>query len=94
MNGIVSAEKDQPSTKWYDFYDNDGYDNMPLAAKKLKFLRQYIRTLGDSDDEDRWERQLIMATSEARVMMLSNTHREMDDDQLAKKLREKLIDKL
>jgi hypothetical protein len=35
-----------------------------------------------------------MATSEARVMMLSNTHREMDDDQLAKKLREKLIDKL
>lgn len=94
VNGIVSAEKDQPSTKWYDFYDNDGYDNMSLAAKKLKFLRQYIRTLGDSDDEDRWERQLIMATSEARVMMLSNTHREMDDDQLAKKLREKLIDKL
>lgn len=67
---------------------------MPLTAIKLKFLRHYLRTLGDTEDEDAWERNYIKTPGEARVMTLWTTSREMSDDHLAKKLREKLIDKL
>lgn len=94
MSDIVFAQDHHKSTKWYDFYKNDGYDDMPLTAIKLKFLRHYLRTLGDTEDEDAWERNYIKTPGEARVMTLWTTSREMSDDHLAKKLREKLIDKL
>ena len=91
---IVFAQDHHLSTKWYDFYKNDGYDDIPLTVNKLRFLRQYIRALGDGDDEDVWERKFIKAPAEARVMTLWTTSREMSDEKLAKKLRERLIDKL
>jgi hypothetical protein len=94
LNEITIAEKTNPSTKWRDFYKNDGYNNVPLAVSQLKFLRHYLRTLGDSDDEDKWEHHFIKATAEARVMTLSNTRPAMSDDKLAEKLRERLIDHL
>lgn len=94
MKEIVTAETTNPSGKWADFYQNDGYNNVPLAVSQLKFLRHYLRVLGDSDDEDGWEHHFVKATAEARVMTLSNTRPAMGDDQLAKKLRERLIDHL
>lgn len=94
MDEINFAQSHHKSTKWYDFYKNDGYDDMPLTAIKLRFLRHYLRTLGDTADEDDWERRFIKAPGEARVMTLWTTARELSDDDLAKKLRERLIDKL
>ncbi len=94
LNEVVVAEKANPSGKWYDFYQNDGYNNVPLAVSQLKFLRHYLRVLGDGDDLDQWEHHFVKATAEARVMTLSNTKPAMNDDQLAEKLRERLIDHL
>lgn len=91
---IVTAEKNNPSGKWRDFYQNDGYNNVPLAVAQLRFLRHYLRVLGDSDDEDKWEHHFIKATAEARVMTLSNTRPTMNDDKLAEKLHERLDDHL
>ncbi|GAX00273.1 glycosyl hydrolase 115 family protein [Secundilactobacillus mixtipabuli] len=91
LANIVFVEEHHLSEKWRDFYKNDGYNNVPLSVEKLKFLRQYLRTLGDSDDEDDWERRFIKTPSEARVMTLWTTRRELSDDKLADKLREILI---
>jgi hypothetical protein len=55
-------------------------------------LRSYLRVLGDGSDEDVWERKYLMEPADARVMLLSNTHLALSDDQIAKKLREQLID--
>ncbi|MCT3400687.1 glycosyl hydrolase 115 family protein [Lentilactobacillus hilgardii] len=94
LNDIVFAEDHNPSGKWRDFYKNDGYNDVPLSVIQLRFLRHYIRTLGDGDDEDEWERNFIKTPSEARVMTLWTTRRELSDDQIAAKLRERLIDHL
>ncbi|WP_416353701.1 hypothetical protein ACNAN0_01850 [Agrilactobacillus fermenti] len=49
-------------------------------------LRNYIRIIGDGPDEDQWERQYLMAKSDAKIMLLSNTHKAYDDDELATRL--------
>lgn len=94
MNKILTVREDNPSPKWRDFYENDADNDVPLAVYKLKFLRQYIRNLGDTADEDDWERRFVKVPSEARIMTLWTTHREMSDELLADKLREILIDQL
>ncbi|MRH46448.1 hypothetical protein GIX82_06590 [Lactobacillus reuteri] len=94
MNKILVVIKNNPSPKWRDFYENDADNDVPLTVKKLKFLRQYLRNLGDTADEDDWERRFVKLPGDARVMTLWTTHREMSDAKLADKLREILIDKL
>ncbi|ERL65246.1 glycosyl hydrolase 115 family protein [Schleiferilactobacillus shenzhenensis] len=89
---ILAARRDNPSRKWVDFYHNDAYTNVALDAIKLRRLRSYLRVLGDGPDEDQWERKYLMEPSDARVMLLSNTHLALSDDYIAKKLREQLID--
>lgn len=89
---IIQARYNNPSPKWIDFYQNDAYTNIELNAKKLRVLRSYLRTMGDGSDEDQWERKYLMETIDSRVMLLSNTHLALSDEQLAKKLREQLID--
>jgi hypothetical protein len=90
----LAAQEGNPAGKWRDFYKNDGYNDVPLAVEQLKFLRHYIRTFGDGDDQDEWERNFIKAPSEARVMTLWTTAREFSDDQMAAKLQEYLVDRL
>lgn len=94
MNKILVVRKNNPSPKWRDFYENDADNDIPLTVYKLKFLRQYIRNLGDTADEDDWERRFVKLPGDARVMTLWTTQREMSDEHLADKLREILIDKL
>ena len=94
LRDVLAAEEGNPAGKWRDFYKNDGYNDVPLAVEQLKFLRHYIRTFGDGDDQDEWERNFIKAPSEARVMTLWTTAREFSDDQMAAKLQEYLVDHL
>lgn len=89
---IMRLRRDNPSPKWVDFFHNDAYSNIELNAVKLRRLRSYLRVLGDGPDEDQWERKYLMEPADARVMLLSNTHLALSDDQIAKKLREQLID--
>lgn len=89
---IIRLRRDNPSPKWVDFFHNDAYSNIELNAIKLRRLRSYLRVLGDGSDEDVWERKYLMEPADARVMLLSNTHLALSDDQIAKKLREQLID--
>lgn len=90
MKKIIEVINHNPSPKWRDFYENDADNNVPLTINKLRFIRQYIRTIGDTADEDGWERHFIKLPGDARVMLLWTTHRELNDDQLANKLRESL----
>ncbi|KRM43904.1 hypothetical protein FEZ41_12725 [Lentilactobacillus parafarraginis] len=94
LKDVLAAQEGNPAGKWRDFYKNDGYNDVPLAVEQLKFLRHYIRTFGDGDDQDEWERNFIKAPSEARVMTLWTTAREFSDDQMAAKLQEYLVDRL
>ena len=80
---IIRLRRDNPSPKWVDFFHNDAYSNIELNAIKLRRLRSYLRV---------WERKYLMEPADARVMLLSNTHLALSDDQIAKKLREQLID--
>lgn len=92
MNKIMIVRENNPSPKWRDFYVNDADNNVPLTVHKLKFLRQYIRAIGDTADEDGWERRFVKLPGDARVMTLWTTYREMSDKHLADKLREALND--
>lgn len=88
---ILKMRQNNPSSKWFDFFCNDAYSNIELNSIKLRRLRSYLRVLGDSSDEDKWERNYLMENSDSRVMLLSNTHLALSDDQIARKLREQII---
>ncbi|MFB9770710.1 glycosyl hydrolase 115 family protein [Lactiplantibacillus modestisalitolerans] len=76
-----------PQPKWAHFYDNDCYNNLVSAADVTATLRAHIRLIGDGPDLDQWERQYLMAPRDAKIMLLSNTHRAYNDGELATRLR-------
>lgn len=75
------------AAKWRDFYDNDGYMNLPLVEKTLRELRAYIRLVGDGPDQDQRSRRYVMDEKDSRVMLLSNTHPALGDDAMTDCLR-------
>lgn len=87
LQQILTAWRDNPTNKWRHFYDNDCYTNVSLSDSALGTLRNYIRIIADGPDEDQWERQYLMLKSDAKVMLLSNTHKAYSDDELAARLR-------
>lgn len=84
---ILAAWKGNPVDKWRHFYDNDCYTNISLSNEALGTLRNVVRIIGDGPDEDQWERQYLMLKSDAKVMLLSNTHQAYSDDEMAARLR-------
>lgn len=75
------------AAKWRDFYENDGYTNLPLVEKMLRELRAYIRLVGDGSDQDQWSRRYAMDEKDSRVMLLSNTHPAPGDGAMTDRLR-------
>ncbi|WP_283680463.1 glycosyl hydrolase 115 family protein [Lentilactobacillus sp. Marseille-Q4993] len=90
LENVLRAWENNPSKKWVHFFDNDCYTNIELAIDTLGTLRNYIRIIGDGPDEDQWEREYLMEKSDAKVMLLSNTHKAYDDDEMAKRLQGRL----
>ncbi|KAF1301884.1 glycosyl hydrolase 115 family protein [Enterococcus sp. JM9B] len=88
IQNLCNLIKENPSDKWFDFYDNDGYTNITLTEEMIRTLLNYLRIIGDGSDEDNWERKFVMDSTESRVMLLSNTRKAMDDNKIARKIRE------
>jgi hypothetical protein len=82
-----------PAPKWRHFYDNDCYTNITLTIRTLATLRSFIRIIGDGPDQDQWERQYLMRKSDAKVMLLSNTHKAYSDSELAIRLESDEVSK-
>ena len=87
MQTLCHSLKNNPSDKWLDFFNNDGYTNLTLSTEMLGTLLNYLRIIGDGPDQDRWEREYVMEATDSRVMLLSNTRKALPDEILAKKIR-------
>ncbi|GEP23913.1 glycosyl hydrolase 115 family protein [Lentilactobacillus diolivorans] len=86
MQTMTSRWLNNPLAKWRHFFDNDCYTNITLAAQTLATLENVIRITCDGPDEDQWERKYLMRKSDAKVMLLSNTHKAYSDDEIASRL--------
>ncbi|AQW21448.1 hypothetical protein PL11_005630 [Lentilactobacillus curieae] len=87
LNKVLLAWQNNPSKKWVRFYDNDCYTNISLTINVLGTLTNYVRIIGDGPDEDQWEREYLMDKSDAKIMLLSNTHKAYDDREMAIRLQ-------
>lgn len=87
LQEVLLAWQNNPTKKWAKFYDNDCYTNISLTINVLRTLTNYIRIIGDGPDEDQWEREYLMDESDAKVMLLSNTHKAYDDPEMAVRLQ-------
>ncbi|WP_283680158.1 glycosyl hydrolase 115 family protein [Lentilactobacillus sp. Marseille-Q4993] len=87
LQNVIMAWQNNPNKKWVRFYDNDCYTNISLTIDVLGTLTNYIRIIGDGPDEDQWEREYLMDKSDAKIMLLSNTHKAYDDNEMALRLQ-------
>ncbi len=87
----LDALSDAEHGKWRNFYRADWLTNVKSTVYSLEALRKYLRILGDSPDFFLWYRELLMPDTERKIY-LENTHRRpLSDDELAKRLEERLV---
>jgi hypothetical protein len=87
LNGMRRSEHG----KWGNFYKADWLTNVKWTIESLETLRKYLRMHGDSPDYFAWYKEFIMPETE-KYIYLENTHRNpLSDDELAKKLKTKLM---
>ena len=77
--------------KWKNFFRGDWLTNIKITVYSLDALRKFIRMHGDNPDYFLWYKEYIMPENEKKIY-LENTHRNpLSDDELAMKLKGKLI---
>ncbi|GGF78731.1 hypothetical protein GCM10010912_24770 [Paenibacillus albidus] len=76
--------------RWEFFYRADWLTNIMNTIKHAETVRGFLRIQGDSPDMFLWYKQYLMPETEKHIY-LENTHRNpLSDDELARRLEEKL----
>ncbi|MGN7941573.1 glycosyl hydrolase 115 family protein [Virgibacillus sp. 6R] len=81
--------KNPKNEKWKRFYDNDCLTNVALTNYTLETVRRFLRMYGDGPSFYNWEKRYLTSVEESSVMLLTNKSKQLSDDNLIKKLKEK-----
>lgn len=88
--GLKAMERSEHGN-WENFYQADWLTNVKWTIESLETLRKYLRMHGDSPDFFAWYKEYIMPETE-KYIYLENTHRNpLSDDELARKLQNKMV---
>ncbi|MDO5417484.1 MAG: glycosyl hydrolase 115 family protein [Lachnospiraceae bacterium] len=77
--------------KWKGFYDNDCQTDVKETAYLLRLLMGYVRNLGDGPYFYQWQRQVIYAEEDRRVVLLTNEENHLTDAQLYQAMKRKRL---
>ncbi|SNZ15923.1 Glycosyl hydrolase family 115 [Terribacillus aidingensis] len=75
---------------WNGFYENDCLSNCKFTAYILKNLMNFIRMIGEGPRFFDWQRELMYAEDDRRIMLLTNLRNHMTDDELFYAMKEKI----
>ncbi len=77
--------------KWEHFYRADWLTNIKITIYSLDALRKFLRMYGDCPDFFRWSKEFLMPENEKKIYLENTQRRPMEDDDLARRLKEKLL---
>ena len=72
------------------FYRNDCFTNVALTAQLLEGMRSFFRIRGDGPTQYLWERTYLIPAAETRITLQSHITRQLDDEALARGLKDEV----
>ena len=78
----AAAMRSSEHGKWQGFYANDCLTDIDRSAWLMGSLMAYLRNRGDGPHFYGWQREFLYEPGDARVLLITNMKKTLDDDQL------------
>lgn len=75
--------------KWKGFYENDCQTDIRETVYLLKQMMGYVRNMEDGPYFYEWQREVLYAPEDRKILLLTNEERHMTDMEIFKKMKEK-----
>ena len=75
--------------KWKGFYANDCQTDVRETGYLLRQLMGYVRNMEDGPYFYEWQREVLYAPKDRKILLLTNEERHMTDMEIFKKMKEK-----
>lgn len=87
-----AAMREREHGKWHGFYANECLTDMKQTAWVLKGLMSDLRNAGDGPHFYQWQRDLLYAEEDRRVMLIMNMENHLTDEELFALMEERWED--